>query len=310
MPTTPPAATAAPTPVPATPPPNATAAPPASTPAAAPVGTAAAPGGPAAGSPTGSIDPLAPIIVRGAGGSGTDAGSGGGSGAASSTSGFGLVANLGAPIAYAAGVVLVALVIARRRLERQERAERRAVTTDPDRMPGRRAEPTERPSVPDDEANLPRWLRPSLRAERFGMDLSRSRVLPAGLPLVPPTRTPMSFGRPPDDRADRRVIVAPRFGLLRVPDDVEGRAVVELERGDEVEILESDGQWTNVLTPTGHAGWLPTTALGAALDAAAEPVTPSRAAGPAAPDGAVAADKPLDLAAILAAGRPRSETGA
>ncbi|MCI0343846.1 MAG: hypothetical protein L0221_00190 [Chloroflexi bacterium] len=62
---------------------------------------------------------------------------------------------------------------------------------DPDVLPAQRIETNVRPIVPDDEVDLPRWLRPSVRAERFGLDLPHlRRSAPARTP--PPAASPDS----------------------------------------------------------------------------------------------------------------------
>jgi hypothetical protein len=216
--------------------------------------------------------------------------------------------NLGAPIAYLAMVLLVAFVIARRRLERRERAALPGAARPPDldSLPVRRAATRSQPIAADDEDDRPRWLRSSLRAERFGMDQARgARVMPSALQPAPPRRTPLTFGGTTADLSDRRLIRSAVVGLLDQPDPV-GRRVAELEQGDEVEILETVELWANVLTPTGLAGWLPIVVL-------AEPVVAGAGTAPEAgvdvgfgvaldaPPTPV--DEPLDLAAYLAARR-------
>jgi hypothetical protein len=254
-----------------------------------------------------------PAGLLGGGGGGTPPGS-------APTSGFsGWLVNLGAPIAYLALVLLVAFVIARRRLERRERAALAGAARPPDldSRPIRRVERRAQPLAADDEDNRPRWLRASLRAERFGMDQARvARVMPAALQPAPPRRTPLTFGGTSADLSDRRLIRSAVVGLLDQPDPV-GRHVAELEHGDEVEILETVEPWANVLTPTGLAGWLPTVVLiDPAADAAASRVEAALAAGldprldprleapPEEPGSPTSPpDEPLDLAAYLAARR-------
>ncbi|HEX9187991.1 MAG TPA: hypothetical protein VGB87_13010, partial [Vicinamibacteria bacterium] len=107
-----------------------------------------------------------------------------------------------------------------------------------------------------------RWLRPSVRAERFGRVESRDRIMPAATWYSPPpARAPLAFGGVPADLDERRTIQATGLGLLDRPDDSTGRRVLDLEPGDEVAILDRDGRWVNVLTPTGIAGWLPAVAV-------------------------------------------------
>jgi hypothetical protein len=260
--------------------------------------------------PGASIGPAGPIDD---GGGRTPAGS-------APTSGFsGWPVNLAAPIAYLAMVLLVAFVIARRRLDRRERAALAGAARPPDldSLPVRRVGARAEPLAADDEETRPRWLRPSLRAERFGMDQARAaRVMPAALQPAPPRRTPLTFGGTTADLSDRRLIRSAVVGLLDQPDPV-GRHLAELEHGDEVEILETVEPWANVLTPTGLAGWLPTVVLiDPAADGAASGVEAALAAGldprldprleapPEEPGSLTSpADEPLDLAAYLAARR-------
>jgi len=199
------------------------------------------------------------------------------------------VASLVAPIGYLAGLLLLAAVIGRRRLIRRERLVARAAPIDLDGLPVARSAPAGEPAVVDDEATRPRWLRPSLRAERYGMDVGQHRVLPAAVLRAPShPRTTLTFGSVPDDLDDRRTITAQAANLFGEPGDGGGQPLLRLERGDEVAILDRDEGWLNVLTPTGVAGWLP------AADLEARPVI------------AIAApDAPLDLADLLAAGGSR-----
>jgi hypothetical protein len=183
--------------------------------------------------------------------------------------------------------------------------------------------------VADDEADMPRWLRPSLRAERFGADLaparSAERALPLGLRVAgPPARTPLAFGGAPADLDDRRLVRLDGVALLDRPDEADGRRLSQLERGDEVAVLEGEAGWVNVLTPTGEAGWLPEAALAgtpvAARLADAPLARPSgdvalsgdatAASGDAAMPTAAAAppEEELDLATLLARG-PRPGLG-
>ena len=295
---------------PPAPPAGTTPAPAAPTTAASPAVPAGTPTGSAPATPTGSNVPAGPI----------DAGGGPSPTSPSPTSGFsGWLVNLAAPIAYLALVLLVAFVIARRRLERRERAALAGAVRPPDldSRPVRRIETRAEPLAADDEDNRPRWLRPSLRAERFGMDQARvARVMPVALQPAPPRRTPLTFGGTTADLSDRRLIRSAVVGLLEQPDPV-GRHVAELEHGDEVEILETVEPWANVLTPTGLAGWLPTVvlidpaagaaasgveaALAAGLDPRLDPRLESPPEQPGSPTSP--ADAPLDLAAYLAARR-------
>ncbi len=223
----------------------------------------------------------------------------------------GWLTDVGAPIGYGAFVVLVALIIGRRRSARSQGAAGAQRAPNLDSRPLARVEPRPRPAVADDEADLPRWLRPSLRAERFGLDLAANRpqrALPAVRQLAPPpARAPLAFGGVPADLDDRRLVIA-SAGLLDQPDEAGGRRLIELERGDEVAIMDREPGWLNVLTPTGEAGWLRETALAANaedLERSAPPLSWPQGATPAVPFASAAPrpDEPLDLAALLAAGR-------
>lgn len=305
-PTTGPIATLAPPPAPpggTTPAPVAPTAP--ADPAATEGGNAETPAGAGPTTPAGSNIPAGPI----------DASGGRSLISPPPTGGFsGWLVNLAAPIAYLALVLLVAFVIARRRLERRERAELAGAARPPDldSMPVRRVETRAEPLASDDEENMPRWLRPSLRAERFGMDQTRIRVVPAALQPVPTRRAPLAFGGTSAELSDRRVVRSAAVGLLDQP-DAAARHVAELEQGDEVEILETDELWANVLTPTGLAGWLPAVVLAEPVEGAAgSPLEAGDDAGFGAAlkvryaESSVAAtpvDEPLDLAAYLAARR-------
>jgi hypothetical protein len=319
-----PAPTAAPTAAPTPAPTAGLTAGPTATRTPAPLPPASGAPGPAAtpGTPAGEASSTPPASSDAAGG--IVDGSGGASADGSPTSGFGRwPTDLAAPIGYAALVLFVAFIIARRRLARQERAAlanaalanaspakaanaRPAI--DPDSLPVQRFEDRTRPEVADDEADRPRWLRPSLRAERFGVELGQHRMLPAHMIALPPARAALAFGGVPNDLDDRRLVQAAGVALLDQPGADLGRRLTQLERGDEVAIIDRDGDWLNVLTPTGEAGWLPESALaagGEALGASGQPA--GQTEGPTLGPGAASTppDPPFDLAALLAAGRPR-----
>jgi hypothetical protein len=250
--------TAAPTTVGPTAPPKATARP--TKPAA---GTSPAPGATATDGAQAAGGSASPATSAGPAGGPAGTGQGGGPAGLSPTGIFdGWPTDYGLPIAYAAFVILVAMLFARRRLDRRGREAAAGVAPDPDSLPIARFAPAERPAVADDEENMPRWLRPSLRAERFGQVQSRDRILPAAAWVAPPSdRAPLAFGGTRVELSDRGVIGTDGVGLLDQPDEAIGQRVLDLERGDEVAILDRDGPWLNILTPTGVAGWLPLAAL-------------------------------------------------
>jgi len=198
VPTVPPTATpvpvptAAPTPAPA---PARTATPrstpaPAATAATVPAVPSETPAGQGSASPTAFTDPGGVIAGLDGEGSGD-----------APTSGFGgWPTDVLAPVGYAAAVLLVAFVIARRRLERRDRAALVATPPDPDSLPVQRfdLDPSLRPVVADDEENMPRWLRPSVRAERFGIQEPRTRTWPAAFRPANPGSAPMTSDPPLD----------------------------------------------------------------------------------------------------------------
>ena len=206
------------------------------------------------------------------------------------------VAGIGGPLAFAV-LALVAVTIGRRRLAEGDTATPVAAGPDPD---PRLMDGTERPAdllVAYEDVNVPRWLRPSLRAERFGAVRPSPRVLPAALLVPPPTRTPLAFAHPPEDPASRRIVRSEDVALLDAPDQVAGHELAQLEKGDEIEVFDEVGAWVNVFTPTGRAGWLPASSLGpTGQPDGSDPVTAQIA-----PDG-------FDLASILAARSRRPAT--
>jgi hypothetical protein len=102
------------------------------------------------------------------------------------------------------------------------------------------------------EAHLPRWLRPSLRAERH-----------AALPHVAEPvathepREPIRFTSPPSKGVVRSTVA---YRLVRVtdgPDDHMSVEIGRLDRGDEVEVIGDREGYLKVRTPTGLEGWIP-----------------------------------------------------
>lgn len=154
-------------------------------------------------------------------------------------------------------------------------------------------EPASSEPTPDEEALLPRWLRPSVRA---------ARVASLKNPTPTERRAPVLFTDPVDDAGERLVVRYDRVQLLDRPDDALGMPLGELDTGDEVEVLERDSTriWARVRTPGERDGWVPAMTLTAgdafAVEAEAEPVAEG-------PDAAIGeSDLPAleDLLAIAA----------
>ena len=103
--------------------------------------------------------------------------------------------------------------------------------------------------VPDPEALIPRWRRPSLQAAR------QSHWAEDG-----GTRVPQRF--PAGEPASERRIVA--YRLVMVSDRPADRDAVELgrlDRGDEVELLALESGFALVRAPDGLEGWIDASTL-------------------------------------------------
>ncbi len=100
------------------------------------------------------------------------------------------------------------------------------------------------PDTPEEEANMPRWRRPSVQSARKAS--SRDVELP---------HVPVAFKDGATDVERRRI----RYRLVRVssiPDEIMGEEVARLDRGDEVELIRSAGAYWLVRTPFGEEGWV------------------------------------------------------
>jgi hypothetical protein len=107
--------------------------------------------------------------------------------------------------------------------------------------------PVVTPDTPPEEAGIPRWRRPSVRAARQVSE--RGVILP---------HVPLRFIGPGGDDAaeDRRVV---RYRLVRVssvPDELAGEEVGRLDRGDEVQVLREESGYFLVRAPDGTEGWI------------------------------------------------------
>jgi hypothetical protein len=109
------------------------------------------------------------------------------------------------------------------------------------------------------EASVPRWRRPSLIAARYETENMRA-VRAADPATVLRARPARLFAEPTEVLGERMVV---RYGvqLLNRPDEPLGRIMGDLANGDQVEVLEQGDIWSNVITPSGTAGWVPTATL-------------------------------------------------
>jgi hypothetical protein len=158
----------------------------------------------------------------------------------------------------ATGLVLV--VVARRRQQTSQQLEAvqaivgAAAGTPP--IPIRPIAPSQ---PPEPEASIPRWRRPSLTAARYETDNMRAvrAAEPAAALRVRPARV---FAQPTEELGERMLV---RYGvpLLNRPDEPFGRIMGDLANGDQVEVLDQGEIWSNVITPSGAAGWVPTATL-------------------------------------------------
>lgn len=136
----------------------------------------------------------------------------------------------------------------------------------------------------DPEANMPRWRRPSLLEARRS---DPSRVAPAH-------RTPMRFTDDQIYQFDVRIVRYAVVPLLDRPDELQGMRIGELEAGDEIQVLSSQGAFLDVHCPNGERGYVHRTTL-----------RPRDAAGPA--SAAISQSHDDALSAMLSArGLPQS----
>jgi hypothetical protein len=102
-----------------------------------------------------------------------------------------------------------------------------------------------------DEANLPRWLRPTLREQRHSGDPG----------MLAGARQPARFAAPPQAGVERRTVAYRLVRLSDGPDDATSNEVDRLDRGDEVEVIGEQEGFLLVRTPTGLEGWVPRVVL-------------------------------------------------
>jgi hypothetical protein len=102
-----------------------------------------------------------------------------------------------------------------------------------------------------EEAGMPRWRRPSLRAARAAAD--RGDLGP---------QLQLTFREDAAPGVERRRI---RYRLVRLsdaPDEVRSAELGRLDQGDEVELLHEQGTFWFVRAPDGTEGWVHRMTLG------------------------------------------------
>ena len=103
----------------------------------------------------------------------------------------------------------------------------------------------------DPEANMPRWRRPSLLEARRS-DYSRQ---------MQAARTPMRFTDDQVYQFDVRIVRYAVVPLLDRPDELQAVRIGDLEAGDEVQVLSTQGAFLDIHCPNGERGFVHRTTL-------------------------------------------------
>ena len=165
------------------------------------------------------------------------------------------------------GVAL--FVFGRRQAPRSPRlAAAGAVVAEPVSPPTRHDDWAPEPAN-DEEAGLPRWLRPSVREGRFW---TPERASPSRHLLA---RRAAAFTAAPTDGV-RMAVRYDDTTLFDSPNESYAAIVGRLHTGDEVFVTRTDADWAQVHTPMGATGWVPSMTL-AGMQAEPPPVTPPEA---------------------------------
>jgi hypothetical protein len=80
---------------------------------------------------------------------------------------------------------------------------------------------------------------------------------PVGRATMLPPVPPRTFDKPPARDAERAKVGYRRVRISSKPDAVRSRELGRLDRGDEVEIVDSYEGFLQVRTPDGITGWIP-----------------------------------------------------
>jgi hypothetical protein len=153
------------------------------------------------------------------------------------------------------------------------------------------------PEIPDVEAGMPRWRRPSLLLAR------KADPIRDGLEAPRLTFDNGLIG--PIDGRERRMIKYNVVTLLDAPDELRANGIGVLTQGDEVQLLERRGVYWHVLCPDGTQGWVHKMTVGDLVDAPRAAEGP-RATMPTVAESWTLAEDGIDddvLSAYLAARR-------
>jgi hypothetical protein len=158
----------------------------------------------------------------------------------------------------ATGLVLVVVARRRQQTSRQLEAVQAIVgaTAGVQSVPVRTITPSQ-PMEP--EASVPRWRRPSVIAARY--ETENMRAVRAAEPAAALRARPARLFAEPTEVLGERMVVRYGVQLLNRPDEPFGRIMGDLANGDQVEVLAQGEIWSNVITPSGAAGWVPTATL-------------------------------------------------
>lgn len=110
-------------------------------------------------------------------------------------------------------------------------------------------------AVPERDAHLPRWRRPSL------LEARKNDPLRGGITASATLTFDRQAGEVVEGMGRRRIRYR-LVSLLNLPDEVQGVEIASLDEGDEVLLLEKSGTYWRVLCPDGREGWLHKMTLG------------------------------------------------
>jgi hypothetical protein len=100
------------------------------------------------------------------------------------------------------------------------------------------------------EVGVPRWRRQSLRESRQRSERD-----------IPTARVELRFRTEPEPGVERRLVAYSLVSMRSEPDELLGQEVGWLDRGDEVEVIQTRGVHWLVRTPDGAVGWIHRTTL-------------------------------------------------